>query len=258
MAFSVSQKAPQWGAFFVVWMLAGLAVADTCSQPGAGDPVVSRYVIDGDTLELVDGRRVRLIGINAPEIGRRGKPSEPYAQKARVELERLAGEPGLHLVVGRESKDRYGRTLAHLFDARGTNIEGRLLRSGVGFAIGIAPNLALLDCHLHLESLARSERLGVWSQTPVTRAADIQTGGFHVIRGRVVTVKRAGRYVWVGMDGPLVLRLNEGGSERFTEIDGWPGRQLEVRGWVVDRQSRRQGHKRFMLPVLEPRMVNVD
>src|SRR5690606_25821544 len=124
MALSVSQKAPHWGAFFVVWMLAGLALADNCSQPGAGDPVVSRYVIDGDTLELVDGRRVRLIGINAPEIGRRGKPSEPYAQKARVELERLAGESGLRLVVGVEPKDRYGRTLGHLFDARGANIEG--------------------------------------------------------------------------------------------------------------------------------------
>ncbi|MEJ6655822.1 MAG: thermonuclease family protein [Pseudomonas sp.] len=258
MALSVSQKAPHWGAFFVAWMLAGLALADNCSQPGAGDPVVSRYVIDGDTLELVDGRRVRLIGINAPEIGRRGKPSEPYAQKARVELERLAGESGLRLVVGVEPKDRYGRTLGHLFDARGTNIEGRLLRSGMGFAIGIAPNLALLDCHMHLESLARGGRLGVWSQASVMRAADIQAGGFQVIKGRVVTVERAGRYVWVGMDGPVTLRLNDVGSERFGDIDSWSGRQLEVRGWVVDRQSRRRNHKRFMLPLLEPRMVNVE
>ncbi|WP_193074915.1 thermonuclease family protein [Pseudomonas sp. FME51] len=258
MALSVSQKAPQWGAFFVVWLLAGAALADSCSQPGAGDPVVSRHVIDGDTLDLVDGRRVRLIGINAPEIGRSGKPSEPYAQKARVGLERLAGEDGLRLVIGVEPKDRYGRTLGHLFDVRGANIEGQLLRGGMGFAIGIAPNLALLDCHLGLEARARGERLGVWSQVPVMRAADIRAGGFHLIRGRVVTVERAGRYVWVGMDGPLTLRLTDVGSGRFGGVDSWPGRQLEVRGWVVDRQSRRRGHKRFMLPLLEPRMVNVE
>ncbi|SDT11851.1 nuclease homologue [Halopseudomonas litoralis] len=258
MALSVSQKASRWGAFFIVWMLVGPVFAGNCIQPGAGELVISRYVIDGDTLELVDGRRVRLIGINAPEIGRRGRASEPYAQKARAELERLVGEAGLRLMVGKDPKDHYGRTLGHLFDARGANIEAQLLRVGMGFAIGIAPNLTLFDCHLEQEALARSERVGVWGQAPVTRAADLQEGGFHLIRGRVVTIERAGRYVWVELDGPLTLRLPAAESQRFGELSSWKSRQLEVRGWIVDRQARRHSHKRFMLPLLEPRMVSFE
>lgn len=258
MALSVSQKALRWGAFFVVWMLVGPVLADSCSRLGVGESVVSRHVIDGDTLELVDGRRVRLIGINAPEIGRGGEPSKRYAQEARVELERLAGEAGLRMVVGEAPKDHYGRTLGHLFDAGGANIEAQLLRNGMGFAIGIAPNLALLDCHLMYESRARNQRLGVWSQAPMVGAADLREGGFRLIRGRVVGVERAGRYVWVELDGPLTLRLPAAGSWRFGEVGSWPGRQVEVRGWVVDRQSSSRGWKRFMLPLYEPQMMSFE
>lgn len=259
MVLSDSKKALRWGAFFVAWLLALPALAGVCdSLPDVGESVVSRYVIDGDTLELVDGRRVRLIGINAPEIGRRGKPSEPYAQKARAELERLVGVAGLRLLVGEDAQDDYGRTLGHLFDIHGANIEAQLLQSGMGFAIGIPPNLALLDCHLQQESLAREAGLGVWQQAPVIRAAEVRAGGFQVVRGRVVSVQRAGRYAWVDLDGPLVLRLSEDDQHRFDRLDGWAGRSLEVRGWIVDRKNQSRGHAQFMLPVREPRMISFD
>lgn len=48
-----------------------------------------RQVVDGDTLRLVDGRSVRLIGINTPEVGRKGRSSEPYAEAARRRLQAL-------------------------------------------------------------------------------------------------------------------------------------------------------------------------
>jgi len=257
MALSGSKKAPLWGAFFIAWLLATPTLADSCSLPGAGEQVVSSRVIDGDTLELGDGRRVRLIGINTPEIGRRGTPSEPYAQKARAELQRLVGDAGLRLVVGQEARDSYGRTLGHLFDAQGINIEAQLLSRGLGFAVGIPPNLALLECHLRQEQQARHQRLGVWRQVPVKRAAEVSQGGFQLVRGRIVTVQTVGRHTWVELDGPLVLRLPVD-LPGAADIASWRGRELEVRGWVVDRGSSRRGHKRFMLPLLEWRLVHLE
>jgi len=42
-----------------------------------------RWVDDGDTIVLMDGRRVRYIGINAPEIDHKGKKAEPYGYGAK-------------------------------------------------------------------------------------------------------------------------------------------------------------------------------
>ena len=254
MALSGSRKALLWGAFFIAWLWAAPALADHCSMPGAGQPVSSRHVIDGDTLELTDGRRVRLIGINAPEIGRRGGASEPYAQAARKALLRQVEGGELRLLVGEGATDRYGRTLGHLFNGQGANIEAVLLQQGLGFAVGIAPNLQLLDCHLQYEQQARHRRSGVWGGSPVRPAVRVESGGFHLVRGRVGRVDRAGRYLWVELDGPLVVRL-PGELAPGAGVPGWQGRQLEVRGWVIDRRTAQRGQKRYMLPVDDARLL---
>lgn len=254
MALSELKKASHWGAFFVFWLCAQPVFADYCSMPGVGQPVVSQRVIDGDTLDLADGRRVRLIGINTPEIGRRGAASQPYAQAARKELSGLVQGAELRLLVGEEPKDRYGRTLGHLFDASGANIEARLLRQGLGFTVAVPPNLMLLDCHLQQEQQARSAHRGVWAVNPIRRAAQIDAGGFHLVRGRIEKITRSTDYVWLDLEGPLALRLPKGLADA-KGVTGWRGRELEVRGWVVDRGRSRRGQKRFMLPMLEWRLV---
>lgn len=256
MASSSSRKALLWSAFFIAWLFVPSVLADYCSMPGIGQAVKSKHVIDGDTLDLADGRRVRLIGINAPEIGRQGNLSEPYAQAARKGLQQLVSNADLRLLVGEETKDRYGRTLGHLFDAQGDNLEARLLSRGLGFAVAIPPNLLLLDCHLEHERQARSRLQGVWRESPVGRAAQVDAAGFQVIHGRVTRVSRAGKYLWVDMDGPLVLRL-PGKLLAVGEGEAWQGRELEVRGWVVDRGVQR-GRARYMLPVPEQRLISLD
>src|SRR5690606_28208132 len=253
-----SKKALRWGAFFVAWLLVAPALADTCGRvPGTGEPVVSRYVIDGDTLGLSDGRRVRLIGINTPEIGRKGRPSEPYAQQARAALEQRVARPGLRLLVGEQARDHYGRTLGHLFDAQGVNVEAQLLREGMGFAIGVPPNLSLLDCHLRQEAAARGAGAGLWRQDPVIAAGKVRDGGFHLVRGQVRSIERTRDHLWVELEGALVLRVLADDRPRFKRLDDWVGKELEVRGWVVDRKTRRAGRQRFMLPLQEPRMAVV-
>lgn len=256
-ALSGLKKALLWGAFFVFWLPAQPVLADYCSRAGVGVPVITKRVVDGDTLDLTDGRRIRLIGINAPEIGRKGAASEPYAQAARAELRRLVEGAELRLLIGEEQQDRYGRTLGHLFDVSGANIEARLLRQGLGFTVAVPPNLMLLDCHLQQEQQARRQQLGLWRHGPVRRASQIDAGGFQLVRGRIERVSRAGNHVWVDMDGPLVLRLSRElvGAD---EIAGWQGRELEVRGWIVDRGKSRRGKKRYMLPILEWRLVSLE
>jgi hypothetical protein len=75
-------------------------------------PAVIRNVIDGDTVELLDGRRVRLIGYDAYEL------SEPLGRLARDELRSLCPDEAYLDVDDLEPQDRYGRTLGYMWCRR--------------------------------------------------------------------------------------------------------------------------------------------
>ena len=209
-------------------------------------------VIDGDTLELRDGRRLRLIGINTPEIGRRGETSEAFAQAARQRLQQLTDVQPLLLSVGENPKDHYGRTLGHLY-AADSNIEAQLLREGLGYALAVPPNVDLVECHATAERVAREGSLGVWEGAAFTPASQVSSGGFHIVRGRVQSVSKAGKYYWLELDGPLVLRVAKRDTSypKAPSVEQLAGNEVEARGWVIERNRGRlkPGHKPFMLPI---------
>ena len=83
---------------------------------------------DGDTIDVRAGDRVRLVQIDAPELGE----SECYARESRRELERLAA-PGQRIELESDPKldetDRYGRLLRYVH-AADTNVNVELVRRG--------------------------------------------------------------------------------------------------------------------------------
>ncbi|WP_150304508.1 thermonuclease family protein [Pseudomonas saliphila] len=261
LAMLDTRKALLRGAFFIAWLLAPPVYADVCSLAGRSEPVAIGHVIDGDTLQLQDGRRLRLIGINTPEIGRRGQISEPFAQAARRRLQQLTEAKGLHLAVGLDGKDHYGRTLGHLFTAEGDNIEALLLREGLGYALAVPPNVNLVDCHRLAEREARQGSEGVWQRSPVIAAGEVASGGFQIIRGRVESVSKAGKFYWLELDGPVVMRIaiNDSQYVGSLPIETLTGSEVEARGWVVDRKrgALKPGHKPFMLPLGHALMLEV-
>ncbi|MED5494068.1 MAG: thermonuclease family protein [Pseudomonadota bacterium] len=266
MALVKHKKASLWGAFFVVCSLLGcgpaqgedpVALPATCSMPAQAQPVRSRSVTDGDTLRLSDGRRLRLIGINTPEIGRDGAPSEPYAQAARRALQALVEHQPLQLALGEDGRDHYGRTLGYLFDEQGRSIEALLLSEGLGYAVVIPPNYLLAECHQAAEQLARGARRGLWQNPPVLSLDELDSSGFHVLQGRVAAVTRSRHALWIDLDGPLTLRLERRDLDYFDHAPdaSLVGQQVEVRGWVVDRQGRegmRDGFRRYMISLRHP------
>ena len=254
------QKALLVSAFFVPAVAWAAPAVALCTATAATEPVAVSRVIDGDTLELHDGRRVRLIGVDTPEIGYRGKRSEPYAQAARRRLQEMVAPGGLRLQRGQEPEDRYGRTLGHLFTAEGQNVEAQLLREGLGFALAVPPNIALWACHRDAEDMARGKRRALWAGNPQTPAGSLRNPGFALISGRVITVERTTGQYWIELDGPLVLNLRDQDSIYFADQtpSQWLGRELEVRGWVIQRRTRRAGHKPFLLPVRHPGMLRLS
>ncbi|MEN0105791.1 MAG: thermonuclease family protein, partial [Pseudomonas sp.] len=208
---------------------------------------------------------VRLIGINAPETAHKGRSAQPYAKQAKRRLQALVAQNAgqVALQVGRQAKDHYGRTLAHVYAASGQNLEAQLLAEGLGFQVAIAPNVALLACQQAAEHSARQARLGVWTQAPTLAAAQINDSGFALVQGRVISVEQNRGGIWLQLEGPLVLQVANKALPAFDRaaLRALSGRTVEARGWVIDRARRGQqaaGQARWMLPLTHPAMLEVQ
>lgn len=262
--YGISKKASLVGAFFMAVLFSLDASAAACPKPSSAETVRVARVVDGDTLKLADGRSVRLIGVNAPELAHHGRSEEPFAVAAQRRLQELvaANDGEVGLVAGQQGKDKYGRTLAHAYDAHGNNLESRLLAEGLGYLVAIAPNTDLTACQRAAEREARSAQRGLWRKSPVQVAEQLHESGFAVVRGRVEQVQRNRGGLWIDLDGPLVLRIEPRLLRQFDDatLRELKGRQIEARGWVIDRAERggvKTGQARWMLPVTDPAMMEV-
>ena len=214
---------------------------------------MSAFVYDGDTLRLQDGTNVRLIGINTPEMGRDGEPSEPLAEAGLTALEALAG-PGtkLGLRVGQEQRDRYGRLLAHVFLGDGSNVQRALLETGLATALVVPPNLWVLPCYAEAEAIARKQRLGVWKLDTYrpTPAAGLDRGerGFRLVKGKVARIGESRGNWWLNLTREMAVRIPKRDLEHFHAYHPKDllGREVEVRGWL----QRRRGE--FRITVRHP------
>jgi micrococcal nuclease len=146
-------------------LLLSLAIVG-CTQPGTeepladGEPVVVRHVVDGDTVELQDGRTVRYIGINAPER------HQPYYEEATSANRRLVEDEAARIVLDAQQTDRFGRTLGYLWVGdRLVNLE--LVRLGFATAYTKPPNVRYSAEILAAEQRARDAQAGLWASADV-------------------------------------------------------------------------------------------
>lgn len=239
------------GAFFMLWLWAQPALSHCPPDEAAtSERTQVGYIIDGDTIRLQDGRRVRFLGVNTPELGRAAAAGEPLAEAARALLiERIPPGDPVTLIYDTERLDRYDRVLAYVYDDKGRSLEAELLRRGLAFQIAVPPNLAQADCLRAQQDIARQRGLGVWSHDywQPTPAAQVQQGGFQLVQGQVTDVSRTGGTVWLELDGPLVLQVAEADQPFFAgeDWDAWLGRDLLAGGWVVDRAGSRAAERGF-------------
>lgn len=257
------------GVFFVAGFLSLGALAQ-CPPPDGAEREWVRLdrVIDGDTVRLVDGRRVRFLGVDTPELARQGRPHEPLAKEAR-DLVRAALGPGarFELVYDTTREDRYGRTLAYIYDPEGRSLDAELLRKGLAFHVAIPPNMALADCLGAQQQEARERQLGLWQEPrwqpqPASGLSPGQ-GGFQWVRGRVTDVSVHRGTVWLELDGPVVLQVVAADRRYFGDPDdrewqSWLGRELLVSGWLIDRSGSRaaqRGFKPLMMRLRSPHSI---
>ncbi len=247
--------------------LLALALLSPALAAGAGEACPAdrvdargevRAVVDGDTLVLADGRRIRLIGVNAPELGRDGRPAEPFASAARRALEQLVG-PGREVALrfDAEREDPHGRTLAHVFLGDGTNVQRELLSRGLAASIVVPPNAWSWECYREAERGVRAAGRGIWGDARfrATEPARLPRAveGFWVVTGRVARVGEGRNAWWLNLDGGFSVRIERRDQGSFPGLrpSALKGRQVEARGWVSASPEER------WITVRHPAMLTV-
>lgn len=126
-------------------------------------------VVDGDTIDVVISgsvERVRLLGIDTPEVAHPGKPGECHGEIATAFTEELLPVSTLvdlsRDVVGR---DHYGRLLAYVHRSDdGVFVNYELARQGHAESLHIAPNGIHRVLIAQAVDQARREGLGMWGR----------------------------------------------------------------------------------------------
>jgi len=139
--------------------------------------IVVQRAVDGDTLKLASGERVRLIGVDTPEVhesvklyrdARRSnqdiKAIQALGKKASDFTKKLVEGKPVRLEFDVEKKDRYGRLLAYVYLQDGTFVNAEIIRQGYANVMTIPPNVKYQDMFLKLYREAREAKRGLWQE----------------------------------------------------------------------------------------------
>ena len=132
-----------------------LLVFSSCTS--TSEKTVVTRVIDGDTIEIRGGDRVRYIGIDTPEIG------EPYYLEATNKNRELVEGKRVRLVKDVSEEDQYGRLLCYIYvDDLFVNAE--LVRLGYARAYRYPPDTYYAELFSQLELEAKQAGRGLWAK----------------------------------------------------------------------------------------------
>jgi endonuclease YncB( thermonuclease family) len=158
--------------FLLALVTAAVAVASPMTDLRRSSPVLVQTVVDGDTIDVTTFGRVRLLGIDAPELGRVFDTSAPFAREARERLAALVLHRWIRLEQEGPALDVYNRHLAYVVTEDGVCANVVLVHDGLARVSARQP-LARLAELKHAEADAQAFRRGMWGDPP-----QIPTAGY--------------------------------------------------------------------------------
>lgn len=207
-------------------------------------------VIDGDTVTLEGGMRVRLLGINAPEIDSRNRTGEPGGTQAKNWLrDKLQGRH-VYLEYDQQQQDHYQRKLAHLHLASGEHINLSLVEKGLATVVIIPPNIRYADTMIRAQRQAEKQRLGIWAMThyaPRSLAKLTEKpAGWQRYHAKISKVDRSRRFSRLIVSDNIDIRIANSDLALFPPLQQFLNKRIEVHGWI----SRSKDH--FSIRVRHP------
>lgn len=184
-------------------------IANTNPSPndegGGGESITYSVIriIDGDTIEIEDDWRVRLIGIDTPESG------ETFYYECKSKLSELIGNHKVGLEEDVEDTDHYGRLLRYVW-VGSLHVNLEMVRSGWAEAYPYSPNTKYASQFESAEQEARNAQRGMWEEQPPPSPADVYISYVH---------ENAAGNDWYNLNDEYIVFTN-GGNAADT-LTGW-------------------------------------
>ncbi|OQK17738.1 hypothetical protein AU255_07700 [Methyloprofundus sedimenti] len=194
-------------------------------------------VYDGDTVLLSDGRKIRLLGINTPEIEHADQAEQAGGEVARQWLTQQLLNTRVRLEFDSEKRDKYKRHLAHIFTEQGLHLNRELVRLGYASTSIYPPNLKYVAELLAAQQVAETGRLGIWQYSDyapkfTSELSNKNKQGWQRIIGRVLRIKSTSKSRYLKLNDNFDVRIKKEHLQYFDTLSLLKGKKIEVRGWV--------------------------
>jgi len=208
-------------------------------------------VFDGDTILLSTGQKVRLLGINTPEVAGRNKDPESGGEEAKAWLKQRLEHKRVRLELDIEKQDKYHRTLAYVFTDNKQHINLELVQQGLATVNIYPPNFKYVDALLAAQDNAERKGLGIWKDpnyAPIHFQALNQNNyrGWKRTTGRILSLKKTKKYSYLQFSDHVSVRIENKLLNLFLPLQRYTGKKVEARGWPIKQKSQ------FLLPIRHP------
>ncbi len=255
------------GAFFYSFTCCSLTAStilqtdkESCIEPTKGIQASVSQVLNGDTFRLVDGRIVKLLGIEAPEYNfREPGYSENGAQQAFQYLSQLLPpNTTITFFTDKKKQDRYGHQLAFVRRNKDrVDINAQVLKKGWARQIIHPPNEKYWSCYQDLEKSAKKEALGLWQYLRywprITKFVAKSDAGYLRLQGEITAMENSRRYLTLILDDKISLGIKLDDLHYFS--DGFElkllHKKVDIRGWLYF------SHEKLRMRIRHPQQINL-
>jgi endonuclease YncB( thermonuclease family) len=245
--------AQKLGTFCAGLLLGVAGIGMTAPELTPGEVGGVKSVLDGDTLYLDDGLKVRLAAIQAPKLplGRKGFKAWPLGEESKAALTELTKGKSLQLYYGGEKRDRYDRALAQSYTLKADGERDIWLQEAM-VSRGMARVYTWPDTYQDskrlyaAEIIARDAKRGIWghdyyrirSPEPNALAQDIDS--YQIVQGIITSAAdvRGQIYLNFGADykTDFTIAIAKRDRNRFEtagiDLLKLEGATVRIRGWI--------------------------
>lgn len=163
--------------FFIIFLgilflfLTKISVSENPEVPkeeATSSGVLVTKVVDGDTIEIEGGEKVRYLGVDTPETKDPRKPVQCFGKEASNKNKELVEGKRVVLEKDVTNTDKYNRLLRFVFLDLGNGtrlfINDYLIREGYGQVLTIPPDVKYSEQFLAAQKQAREAKLGLWGK----------------------------------------------------------------------------------------------
>ena len=152
-------------SLLILLLIIILIASSITAQPSRTVKVLR--VIDGDTFILTTGEKVRLFGVDTPEIDSKDSREKLLAQQAALLTKNFVERKSVKLTFDGNTKDIFGRTLAYVWltNKAGKDslfLQAELLKSGLARILMYDKKKMYYDLFYNLRNTAKRNKLGIW------------------------------------------------------------------------------------------------